>query len=85
MKGAGVAVAIIPTMNAKVVTTIVLAMKVKVAAPIVKAEEVATITLAIKVEVAKKKQRVKLPKLKMSVDHHGLPSGHKEQRKPSMA
>jgi hypothetical protein len=41
----------------------------------VKAEEVALATHAIKVEVAKKKRRVKLPKSKMSVDCHGLPSG----------
>jgi hypothetical protein len=96
MKGARVQAAIAPTMKVKVVATIVLAVKVKVAAPIVKAEEVATIvpavkvkvaapivkaeevatiTLAIKVDVAEKNRRVKLPKLKMSVDPHGLPNG----------
>jgi hypothetical protein len=41
----------------------------------VKAEEVAVATPAIKVEVAEKKRKVKLPKLKMNVDCHGLPSG----------
>jgi len=62
MKGVGVATVTIPTMKAKVVATIVLAVKVEVVAPIVKVEEVATTTLAIKVEVAKKKRRVKLLK-----------------------
>jgi hypothetical protein len=75
MKGVGVAIATIPTVKAKVVATIVPAVKVEVAAPLVKAEEIATTTPAIKVEVAEKKRRVKLPKLKMSVDRHGLPSG----------
>jgi hypothetical protein len=75
MKGAGVAAATIPTMKVKVVAAIVPALKVEVAAPLVKAEEIAATTLAIKVEVAKKKRKVKLPKLKMSVDRHGLPSG----------
>jgi hypothetical protein len=61
--------------KAKVVATIVPIVKVKVVAPIVKAKEVATITPTINVEVTEKKRRVKLPKLKMSVDCHGLPSG----------
>ncbi len=74
MKGVGVASTTILTMKAKVVATIIPTVKVEVVTPVVKAEEVAT-TLAIKVEVAKKKRRVKLPKLKMNVDHHGLPSG----------
>jgi len=74
MKGVGVALATIPIVKAKVVITIVLAVKVEVVAPIVKAEEVATTTLVTKVEVAKKKRRVKLLKLKMSVDRHGLPN-----------
>ncbi|CAK9220558.1 unnamed protein product [Sphagnum troendelagicum] len=75
MKGAGVAATTIPTMKVKVVAAIVPTLKVEVAAPLVKAEEIAATTLAIKVEVAKKKRKVKLPKLKMSVDRHGLPSG----------
>jgi hypothetical protein len=62
-KGAGVAAVTIP------------AVKVEVAGPIVKIEEVAAATPATKVEVAEKKRRLKLPKLKMSVDRHGLPSG----------
>jgi hypothetical protein len=57
MKGVGVATTTIPTMKAKVVATIVLEVKVKVATPIVKAEEVAAITRAIKVEVAEKKTK----------------------------
>jgi hypothetical protein len=75
MKGAGIAASTIPIVKAKVVAAIVPAVKVKVAAPIVKAEEVAAATPAIKVEVTEKKRKVKLPKLKMSVDRHGLPSG----------
>jgi hypothetical protein len=75
MKGAGVATVIIPAMKAKVVIVIVHAAKVEVAGPVVKTEEVATVTPPTKVEVAKKKQRV-LPKLKMNVDRHGLPSGN---------
>jgi hypothetical protein len=75
MKGVGVAATIIPTVKVKVVAAIVPAMKVKVAAPLVKAEEIVATTPTIKVEVAKKKRKLKLPKLKMSVDHHGLPSG----------
>jgi hypothetical protein len=75
MKGARVASATIPTLKAKVVAAIVHAVKVEVATPLVKAEKIAPTTPAIKVEVAEKKRRVKLPKLKMSVDCHGLPSG----------
>jgi hypothetical protein len=75
MKGARVAAATIPTVKAKVVAAIVPIVKVKVAAPLVKAEEIATTTPTIEVEVVEKKRRVKLPKLKMSVDCHGLPSG----------
>jgi nitrous oxide reductase len=75
MKGAGIVVTSIPTMKAKVVAAIVLTVKVEVVAPVVKAKEVAIATPTIKVEVVEKKRRVKLPKLKMSVDHHGLPSG----------
>ncbi len=75
MKGARVEATIIPTLKVKVVVAIVLAIKVEVAAPLVKVEEITTTTPAIKVEVAKKKRRVKLPKLKMSVDCHGLPNG----------
>ncbi len=75
MKGAGVGVTTIPIVKAKVVVAIVLGVKVKVAAPLVKAEEIATTTLVIKVEVAEKKRRVKLPKLKISVNRHGLPIG----------
>jgi hypothetical protein len=63
-------------MKAKVVAAIVPAVKVEVATPLVKAEEIAARTPAIKVEVAKKKRRVKLLKLKMSVDRHGLPNGN---------
>jgi hypothetical protein len=74
MKGAIVATATIPTVKAKVVTAIVPVVKVKVAAPLVKAEEIVATTPAIKVEVVEKKRRVKLPKLKMSVDRHGLPT-----------
>jgi nitrous oxide reductase len=40
-----------------------------------KAKEIATTTPVIKVEIVEKKRKVKLPKLKMSVDRHGLPSG----------
>jgi hypothetical protein len=46
----------------------------EVAALVVKAKEVVIVTPTTKVEVVEKKQRVKLPKLKMSVDCHGLPS-----------
>jgi hypothetical protein len=74
MKGAIVAAATIPTVKAKVVTAIVPVVKVKVAAPLVKAEEIVATTPAIKVEVVEKKRKVKLPKLKMSVDRHGLPT-----------
>jgi hypothetical protein len=74
MKGARVAVAIIPIVKAKVVVAILPAVKVEVAPLVVKAEEVVVATLATKVEVVKKKRRLKLPKLKMSVDRHGLPS-----------
>jgi hypothetical protein len=63
LKGARVQATTVPTMKAKVVAALVPAMKVKVVA----------ITPAIKVDVTKKKRRVKLPKLKMSVDRHGLP------------
>jgi hypothetical protein len=49
---------------------------VEVVAHVVKVEEVAVATPAIKVEVAKKKWKVKLPKLKMNVDRHGLPNGN---------
>jgi hypothetical protein len=49
-------------------------VKVEVVAFVMKAKEVVVVTLATKVEVVEKKQRVKLPKLKMSVDCHGLPS-----------
>jgi len=75
MKGAQVIVITIPTVKVKVVTTIVPAVKVEVATSVVKVEEVAIATLATKVEVAEKKRKVKLPKLKMNVDCHGLPSG----------
>jgi hypothetical protein len=75
MKGAGVATTTIPTVKAKVVVVIVLTVKVEVVAPLMKVKEIAATTPAIKVEVAEKKRRVKLPKLKMSVDRHGLPSG----------
>jgi len=75
IKGARLATTIILTMNAKLVATIVLAMKVEVVALVVKAKEVVTATLATKVEVVEKKRKVKLPKLKMSVDCHGLFSG----------
>ncbi len=75
MKGVGVIAATILTVKAKVVATILLGVKVEVVAPIVKVEEVTTTTLAIKVEVVEKKRRVKLLKLKMNVDRHGLPSG----------
>jgi len=75
MKGAGVTVATIPTLKAKVVATIILVVKVEIATPVVKAKEVTTTTLAIQIEVVEKKQRVMLPKLKMNVDRHGLLSG----------
>jgi hypothetical protein len=75
MKGARVVTTTIPIVKAKVVLAIVLVLKVEVATPIVKAEEVAAAPPTTKVEVAKKKQRVKLPKLKMNVDRHRLPNG----------
>jgi hypothetical protein len=75
MKGARITITTIPIMKAKVVTTIVHVVKVELATPIVKEEEVATTTPTTKVEVAEKKQKVKLPKLKMSVDRHRLPNG----------
>ncbi|CAM6025442.1 unnamed protein product [Sphagnum balticum] len=75
MKDVRVTITTIPTVKAKVVTTIIHAIKVEVVTHVVKAEEVATITPTTKVEVAKKKRKVKLPKLKMSVDCHGLPNG----------
>jgi hypothetical protein len=75
MKGAKVVATTIPIVKGKVVSAIVPTVKVEVAAPIVKAKEVATTTPAIKVEAIEKKEKVKLPKLKISVDRHGLPSG----------
>jgi hypothetical protein len=75
MKGAGVAATIIPIVKAKVVATIVPIVKVEVATLVVKAKKVAATTPTIKVEVVEKKRRVKLPKLKMSVELHGLPGG----------
>jgi len=79
MKGVGVTTATIPIVKVKVVTIIVHAMKVEVAAFVMKAKEVATLvmkakevaatTFAIKVEVAKKKQKVNLLKLKMNEDN----------------
>ncbi len=75
MKGVGVVAATIPIVKGKVVLAIVPIVKVEVATPIVKVEEVVATTSAIKVEAVKKKRRVKLPKLKMSVDRHGLPNG----------
>jgi hypothetical protein len=53
MKGVRVTIATIPIVKAKVVATIILAVKVEVAALVEKAEEVATITPTTKVEVAK--------------------------------
>jgi hypothetical protein len=76
MKGVRVIGATIFIMTMKVVTAIIPVVKVKVATPIVKAEEVVTTSLAIKVEVAEKKRKVKLPKLKMSANFHGLPSSN---------
>jgi hypothetical protein len=53
-KNVGVAATTITIVKAKVVATIVLAVKVEVTTLVVKAEEVAVATLAIKVEVTEK-------------------------------
>jgi hypothetical protein len=55
MKGVRVTIETIPTMKAKVVATIVLALKVEVAAPVMKLKEVAIVTPTTKVEVVEKK------------------------------
>jgi hypothetical protein len=57
MKGVGITIITIPTVKAKVVAAIVLAMKVEVATLVMKAEEVTGTTPVTKVEVAQKKMK----------------------------